>query len=108
MSSTTVTKKRKNAASTSAASKRVKLVAASQAQAVETILSDPTDFQIPDDSNVIRATILELAEYARSLEEQVDAMKPKAKSPKELEAAAAKLANAARSGIRKQLTVRLS
>ena len=82
--------------------------AASQADAVETILSDPTNFWISGDSNVTRATILELAQYARSLEEQVDAAKPKDKSPKGLQFAAAKLANAALSGIRKQLTVRLS
>ncbi|KDR84064.1 hypothetical protein GALMADRAFT_236702 [Galerina marginata CBS 339.88] len=101
---TTATKKRKSDTSTSSASKKAKLAVAAHAETVENILSDAANFSLPETSMDTRALILSLAKYARSLEEEVDSYKPKAKSPQELEAAAEKLANVARSGIRKQMT----
>jgi len=64
------------------------------------------NFELPDSPTTTRKMIIELAKYARALEEEVDATKPKALSQAELEAAAEKLANVVKSGIRKQLTVR--
>ncbi|KIM46485.1 hypothetical protein M413DRAFT_441573 [Hebeloma cylindrosporum] len=100
----TATKKRKSDATVTAAGKKAKLAAVAHAETVESILSDVKNFELPDSPTATRKMILELAQYARSLEEEVDATKPKALSPAELAAAAAKLANAVRSGIRKQLT----
>ena len=102
----TATKKRKgDATNTSAASKRAKLTAAAHAETVVNILSDEKNFELPDSPSATRKFILGLAQYARTLEEEVDASKPKVLTRAELEAAAQKLANAVRSGIRKQLTV---
>lgn len=102
----TATKKRKSDASnTPAATKRAKLAAVAHAETVESILSDEKNFELPDSITATRKMILGLAQYARTLEEEVDATKPKALSQAELEAAAEKLANAVKSGIRKQLTV---
>jgi len=101
----TATKKRKTDATSSAATKKAKLVAAAHAETVESILSDAKNFELPYSPAMTRKMIVELAQYARSLEAEVAATKPKVLSPAELEAAAEKLANAARSGIRKQLTV---
>jgi len=105
MAPTTATKKRKaDASNTSAAAKKAKLAAAAHAETVETILSDEKNFEVPDSPSATRKLVLGLAQYARSLEEEVDATKPKALTPAELEAAAKKLANAVKSGIRKQFT----
>ncbi|CAA7258576.1 unnamed protein product [Cyclocybe aegerita] len=102
MSSTTVTKKRKSDSTAASAAKKAKLDA--RVQVVTSILSDATGFELPAGDASTRALILQLVQYARDLEQEVAALKPKAKSPQELAAAADKLANAARSGIRKQLT----
>jgi len=102
---TTATKKRKGDATAPAAAKKAKLAAVAHAETVESILSDAKNFELPESPTATRKMILELAKYARTLEEEVDATKPKALSRAELEAAAEKLANAAKSGIRKQLTV---
>ena len=101
----TATKKRKGDATAPAAAKKAKLTAAAHAETVENILSDVINFELPDSATGTRKMILGLAQYARTLEEEVDVTKPKALSRAELEAAAEKLANAVRSGIRKQLTV---
>ncbi|KAL0069155.1 hypothetical protein AAF712_003841 [Marasmius tenuissimus] len=79
------------------ASKRARLL-------VDAILSDASNYPIPDDEDLARSSFVELAKYARSLEEKVNASKPKEKSPAELEVAAEKLRAAARSGIKKQMT----
>ena len=102
----TATKKRKgDATNTSAAAKRAKLATAAHAETVESILSDEEYFELPESPTATRKLILGLAQYARTLEEEVEATKPKALSQAELDAAAEKLANAVKSGIRKQLTV---
>lgn len=105
MSSTTTTKKRKSDGATTAASKKAKSTAAANAQFVEGILTDASNFELPREGNATRETILQLAQYARSLEEELNSMRPKEKSPTEVAAAATKLAAAARSGITKQMTV---
>ncbi|PPQ68301.1 hypothetical protein CVT25_001389 [Psilocybe cyanescens] len=105
---TTTTKKRKSDGLTPAAAKKAKLAVAAHAETVANVLSDALNFELPGTSKATRDFILGLAQYARSLEEEVDAYKPKAKSPEELELAAEKLANAARSGIRKQMTWKAS
>lgn len=102
----TATKKRKNDGPTAAATKKAKLAATAHAETVNSILSNASSFDIPSTDKATRDLILGLAQYARSLEEEVESYKPKAKSPEELDAAAQKLAAAARSGIKKQMTVR--
>jgi hypothetical protein len=100
------TKKRKSdTTSTVASKKKAKLSIATQADTVDKILSDATNYEIPDDDAEIRDTIIKLAQYARSLEEEISASKPKEMSSEQLEAAAAKIASAACSGIKKQMTV---
>ncbi|EIW55792.1 uncharacterized protein TRAVEDRAFT_152343 [Trametes versicolor FP-101664 SS1] len=84
---------------------------------VNSILANPKGYPISGNEEVVRKSLVELAKYARSLEEQVAdagapvagsskaaaAAKP-AKSPAELEAAADKIRRAAQSGIKKQMT----
>ena len=50
-------------------------------------------------------TILKLAEYARSLEEEIDSTKLKEKAASQIMEEASKLARVACSGIKKQMTV---
>ena len=102
---TTATKKRKSGTTSTAASKKAKLSIDAQADTVDRILSDVTNYEIPDDDAEIRDTTIKLAQYARSLEEEISASKPKEMSPQQLAAAAAKIASAACSGIKKQMSV---
>ena len=68
--------------------------------------SDATNYEIPDDDAEIRDTIIKLAQYVRSLEEEISASKPKEMSLQQLAAAATKIASAACSrGIKKQMSV---
>ena len=106
---TAATKKRKSDTDGAAASKKAKLAEDAVAkQTVEGILSDASNFVLPGTEKDTRALILQLSKYARNLEQEVDSYKPKEKGPKELEAAADKLANVVRSGIKKQMGVSLS
>jgi len=104
---TTATKKRKSGTTSTAASKKAKLIIDAQADTVAKILSDATNYEIPDDDAEIRDTIVKLAQYARSLEEEISASKPKEMSPQQLEAAAVKIASAACSGIADECKSRL-
>lgn len=70
---------------------------------VDLVLEDIEGYVVPDDADETRQLIIDLAQYARSLEES---SKPKTKSPAQIEEAAEKLRSAARSGIKKQMTVR--
>lgn len=105
------TRKRKSDAGSSTASKKSKLAAAAnnaaQADVVENILSNATNFELPENTSATRDTILKLAEYARSLEEEIDSTKPKEKAASQIMEEASKLARVACSGIKKQMTVRL-
>ncbi|KAG6910150.1 hypothetical protein DXG01_012909 [Tephrocybe rancida] len=103
MSSTT---KRKSTAATTTTAKKARFAHTAAAESIEAIVKNPTDFSTPEgeaDSDV-RKYLLEMALYARSLEDQIQALKPKEKSPEEIQAAADKISTAARSGIRKQMT----
>jgi hypothetical protein len=96
--------KRKAAESSAAANKKAKLAEEGATQ-VEAILSDALGFAIPDDEKDIRAEMLRLAQYARSLEDEIASTKPKEKSDDEVAEEVEKLAAAVRSGIKKQLSV---
>lgn len=74
---------------------------------VDAILSDTDNYPIPEDDEDARLSLVNLAKYARSLEDELAASKPQPKSSTQLEAAAEKLRSAARSGIKKQMTVSL-
>lgn len=109
--------KRKSDADSSAPAKkaRASTAHASAAALVHTILADPDAFPIPDDAVAVRASFAALAEYARSLEgagaaaiSNAGSSTVRAKTQEELEAAAEKIRKAAHSGIRKQMTWKLS
>ncbi|OJT13470.1 hypothetical protein TRAPUB_10000 [Trametes pubescens] len=84
---------------------------------VNSILANPKGYPISGNEEVVRKSLVELAKYARELEEQIAgapvagsskavvavAAKP-ARSQAELEAAADKIRRAAQSGIKKQMT----
>ena len=103
------TKRKSDAASTSTA-KKARIDTHTSAKAlVAAILSNAYHIDNEEDE---KAALLQLAQYARSLEEQVTnttaagAVAPKpAKTPEQLEEAADKVARAAKSGIRKQMSV---
>jgi citrate lyase alpha subunit len=97
--------KRKSNASTSTSAKKARIAHTAAIESVRSILLDTSNFAIPESADGTRRVLLELAQYARSLEEQVVASKPKEKTLEEVKAAAEKLCAAARSGIRKQMTV---
>jgi len=82
-----------------------KLSIDAQVDTIAKILSDATNYKIPDDDAKICNTIVKLAQYACSLEEEISALKPKEMSPQQLEVAAMKIASAACSGIKKQMSV---
>ncbi|KIP10847.1 hypothetical protein PHLGIDRAFT_183747 [Phlebiopsis gigantea 11061_1 CR5-6] len=73
---------------------------------------DSDNFTFPVDNNELFSQIHDVAQYVRSLEEQVkaannavaDAVEAKKKSPEELEAAAEKIRKAAVAGIKKQMS----
>ena len=100
--------------------------AAAQAATValmNSILANPKGYPISASEDVVRKSLVDLATYARHLEEQLGvgsgapaaspvagsskpaAAKAKARSQEDLEAAAEKLRKAAASGIKKQMTV---
>lgn len=106
MAPSTDTKKRKADASTAPKAKKAR-PAAPGATTVKAILSDTANYHIPESDVDIRASLVELAEYARSLEEEIESMKPKPLSKDEVEVAAEKLRKVVNSGIRKQMTVNI-
>ena len=55
---------------------------------VDGILSDASNYPLPNNDDLVRSSFVELAKYARSLEEKINANQPKEKSPEDLEAAA--------------------
>jgi hypothetical protein len=100
--------KRKSDTSTSA-SKKARTSAHTSAQALVTaILANTNAYPISGDDSETRNTLVQLAQYTRSLEEEVavgGSSKPAPKTQEQLEEAAEKIEKAARSGIRKQMTV---
>ncbi|KAG6850622.1 hypothetical protein H0H93_010814 [Arthromyces matolae] len=96
--------KRKSAASTAGKVKKARLDHTDAIDSINTILADETNFPTPIDQEGVRKALLQIALYARSLEEQVQESKPKERSTEELQEAAKKIRAAARSGIRKQMT----
>ncbi|OSD07938.1 hypothetical protein PYCCODRAFT_1463207 [Trametes coccinea BRFM310] len=87
------------------------------ASLVDAVLANPDAYPIPEKEDDVRASLVELASYARSLEQVIaEASKSAAaasaaiaqvaapvKTPEQLEAEAAKIARAAQSGIKKQM-----
>ncbi|KAG1805183.1 uncharacterized protein BJ212DRAFT_1283959, partial [Suillus subaureus] len=73
---------------------------------VKTILAHPDTYPIPDDDDDIRQSLVELAQYAKELEQRVKAgSAPKVMSADQVAAAVEKIRKAANSGIKKQMTV---
>jgi hypothetical protein len=102
------TKKRKAEASSSSSKKARTTNANASAQSlVAAILADSKAYPVSDDATIVRQSLVELAQYARALEQEVasGSGKPAPKAKEQIEAAADKIRNAARSGIRKQMVV---
>ncbi|KAF7335789.1 hypothetical protein MVEN_02234900 [Mycena venus] len=99
MSSTTATKRKSSGAVGGSRSKKSKNVP-DHTEAKELIDSILEDDEVTMSASEARA----LAEYARWLEGEVSATKPKEKSPEEISSAAEKLRSACVSGIKKQMT----
>lgn len=98
--------KRKSDASSSAPTKKArKQVSVDASDLVASILDEGENFQLPEDDETILEPMLRLARYARSLEDAAEDLKPKTKSPQEIQAAAGKLRAVAVSGIQKQMSV---
>jgi len=101
--------KRKSDAST-VASKKARTHTSAQAL-VTAILANTNAYPISSDESETRNTLVQLAQYSRSLEEEVASgggarqSKPAPKTKEQLQEAAQKIERAARSGIRKQMTV---
>jgi len=51
------------------------------AETVEAILADSNNYPVPQDADAVRESFVGLAFYARGLEEEIAALKPKAKTP---------------------------
>jgi hypothetical protein len=86
--------KRKATTVTGAASKKAKLDTAA-IELVQSILDDPKEFELPATDKAAREALVQLAGYARGLEQGVVSLRPKEKSDDELQEAADKLAAAA-------------
>ncbi|TDL30014.1 hypothetical protein BD410DRAFT_811406 [Rickenella mellea] len=75
---------------------------------VEEVLADKSDFPVPDGEDEVRKTTVELVEYIKHLEGEVNAAtaaaKPVQKTKEQIETAAERVRTAARSGIRKQMS----
>lgn len=97
----TSSKKRKADASSSGTSKKARVSTAAK-ELVASIVSDPSGYAFPEDEEDARGALVELARYARSLEEQIQST---VKSPEKIQADAEKLSSAINKGIRKQMTV---
>jgi uncharacterized protein (DUF1697 family) len=106
--SNTTTRKRKSDTSSSASAKKVRLSTARAVETVESILADASNYPVPEDTDAVRESLVGLALYARSLEDQVASLKPKGKTEEQLRAAAEKLKSAVKSGIQKQMAVQLT
>ena len=74
---------------------------------VKAILAKPDTYPILDDEDAVRRQFVELAQYARDLEEDLQSASPppKTMTPDQLEAAVEKVRKAAHSGIKKQMGV---
>ncbi|KAJ3490750.1 hypothetical protein NLI96_g1219 [Meripilus lineatus] len=101
-------RKRKSDAATSAGKSKKARAVDPHAKAialVNAILSDPDEYEIPEDEDVIRDSLVELAQYARDLEGQVASGSTAApqKTKEQIEAEVEKLRRAANAGIRKQM-----
>ncbi|TFK25930.1 hypothetical protein FA15DRAFT_755399 [Coprinopsis marcescibilis] len=101
---TSGTKKRKpTKAEAEVANKKQKL-SEEGAVRVKAILEDASNFSIPQEEASMRLELLELARYARSLEEDLASLTPKPKSENDLNGEVTKLSAAILSGIKKQMT----
>lgn len=100
--------KRKSDAGSSSSNKKARFDTSNAEALVRDILSNPTGYAIPDDDNVIRQSLVDLANYAvylrDSAQQQSSSNVLPPKTTEQLEDAAEKVAKAARSGIKKQMT----
>ncbi|KAG1735001.1 hypothetical protein EDB19DRAFT_1725498 [Suillus lakei] len=97
--------KRKSDAGEASSSKKSRTSRSSAKALIKTILAHPDTYPIPDDDDDIRQSLVELAQYARELEQDMQqGGAPKAMSADQLAVAVEKIRKAANSGIKKQMT----
>ncbi|KAG1873594.1 hypothetical protein DFJ58DRAFT_759142 [Suillus subalutaceus] len=100
--------KRKSDAEEASSSKKSRTSHSSAKALIKTILAHPDTYPIPDDDEDIRQSLVELAQYAKELEQNLQQREagstPKAMSADQLAAAVEKIRKAANSGIKKQMT----
>jgi len=103
------TQKRKSDAEQASSSKKPRTSHSSAKALIRTILAHPDTYPIPDEDEDIRQSLVELAEYANELEQNIQQRgadsAPKAMSADQVAAAVEKIRKAANSGIKKQMTV---
>ncbi|KAG2141602.1 hypothetical protein BD769DRAFT_1427394 [Suillus cothurnatus] len=102
------TQKRKSDAEQASFSKKPRTSHSSAKALIRTILAHPDTYPIPDEDEDIRQSLVELAEYANELEQNIQQRgadsAPKAMSADQVAAAVEKIRKAANSGIKKQMT----
>ncbi|KAG1763581.1 hypothetical protein EV702DRAFT_1274422 [Suillus placidus] len=101
--------KRKSDAEEASSLKKSRTSHSSAKALIKTILAHPDTYPIPDNDEDIRQSLVELAQYAKELEQDVQqrgaGSAPKAMSADQVAAAVEKIRKAANSGIKKQMTV---
>lgn len=107
--------KRKSDVAESSENKRARIDTSKAEALVHSILANPLEYPIPEDDDEIRQSFIDLAKYASYLREMaspaqqaISSAVSAAKSSEQLAEAAEKVAKAARSGIKKQMTVRVT
>ncbi|KDQ64463.1 hypothetical protein JAAARDRAFT_118704 [Jaapia argillacea MUCL 33604] len=100
------TNSRKRKSDASASTSKGKKARTSVGALLDAILSNPLSYEISDDKDAVRRTLVEIAQYAQSLEHAAangGGPVPQPKTRQELEDAAEKIRKAAVSGIKKQM-----
>ncbi|TFK66575.1 hypothetical protein BDN72DRAFT_844193 [Pluteus cervinus] len=98
--SSTQNKKRKSDAGTSVtASKKARTASQTPAEFVDEILGSPDTFSVPIGEDATRKVLVDVAQYVQILQSQIDSLKPKARSPEDIEDAAQKIRAVAKSAI---------
>jgi hypothetical protein len=105
-SATGLSRKRKSDAGTGPAAKKTRSNKEGMSTEVQNIIGASDDYFDNLSVEDLRAKIVAIATYARSLEEDVEATKPKELSDAEVDGAADKLSDVVNRGIKKQMSVR--
>ncbi|KIK96133.1 hypothetical protein PAXRUDRAFT_826288 [Paxillus rubicundulus Ve08.2h10] len=105
-------KRKSDADAGASGSKKARTSHADAKALVKAILAKPDTYPILDDDDALRRLFVELARYAKDLEEEIQdgggSSPPKTLTPDQLQAAIEKIRKAANSGIKKQMSWKAS